>query len=135
MPPGAKPLIQARNLITNLALPGFLTDREGGLLFFNDAAGEVLGRRFEEVGPLSREDWATEIGPFDDEGCPLAADDHPFAQVLRSGRPAQGRFRFMLGQGALRDVEVSSIPLLEPDNFEGALVMFWPAEDAFPEHD
>jgi hypothetical protein len=41
----------------------------------------------------------------------------------------------MLGQGALRDVEVSSIPLLEPDNFEGALVMFWPAEDAFPEHD
>jgi PAS domain-containing protein len=128
-------LIQARNLITNLALPGFLTDRDGGLLFFNEAAGEVLGRRFEEVGPLAREDWATDFGPFDDEGCPLAADDHPFARVLRSGRPAQGRFRLKLSQDALRDVEVSAIPMLEPGNFEGALVMFWPVEDASPEHD
>jgi PAS domain-containing protein len=123
-------LVQARNLITNLALPGFLTDRDGGLLFFNDAAAEVLGRRFEEVGPLPRERWAREIGPFDEEGCPLATDDHPFAQVLRSGRPALGRFRFNLGDGSLREVEVSAIPMLVPEHFEGALIMFWLVEDS-----
>jgi PAS domain-containing protein len=37
-------LIQARNLITNLALPAVLTDPEGRLLFFNDAAADLLGR-------------------------------------------------------------------------------------------
>jgi hypothetical protein len=30
----------------------------------------------------------------------------------------------------LREVEVSALPLLEPGNFEGALVVFWPVEDA-----
>jgi PAS domain-containing protein len=131
MAAGPKPLllIQARNLITNLALPGFLTDEEGGLLYFNDAAAEVIGRRFEEVGPLPRDGWAKEFGPFDHEGHPLAVDHQPFAQVLRKGRPAQGRFFFRFGEGNLREVEVSAIPMLEPDNFEGALIVFWPVED------
>jgi hypothetical protein len=30
----------------------------------------------------------------------------------------------------MRQVEVSALPLLEPGNFEGALVVFWAAEDA-----
>jgi hypothetical protein len=30
---------------------------------------------------------------------------------------------------------VSAIPMLEPGNFEGALIMFWPVEDGPPEHD
>ena len=51
-------LVQARNLITNLALPALLTDADGQLLFFNDAAAALLGRGFEEVGRLPREDWA-----------------------------------------------------------------------------
>ena len=81
-----------------------------------------------EVGPLPRERWATDIGPFDDDGCPLAADNQPFARVLRSGRPGQGQFRFKFGQDELREVEVSAIPLLEPDHFEGAMIVFWPVE-------
>ncbi len=125
-------LIQARNLVTNLALPAILTDPEGRLLFFNDAAGEVLGRRFEEVGRLPREDWAREIGPFDDQGRPLAADSLPLASALRRGSPAQGRFHLRLARGALREVEVSALPLLQPGHFEGALVVFWPIEDAAP---
>lgn len=121
-------LIQARNLITNLALPALLTDPEGGLLFFNDAAAELLGRRFEEVGRLSREEWAREVGPFDEEGRPLAADSLPLARALRGGRPAQGRFHVRLREDDLREVDVSALPLLEPGYFEGALIVFWPVE-------
>jgi PAS domain-containing protein len=121
-------LIQARNLITNLALPAFLTDPDGGLLFFNDAAAGVLGRGFEEVGRLAREEWAEEFGLYDEEGRPMAADD-PLAIALQEGRPAQGRFRARL-KGELREVEVSALPLLEPGYFEGALLAFWPVEDA-----
>jgi len=135
VPASGKPLllIQARNLITNLALPGFLTDRDGGLLFFNDAAAEFLGQGFEEVGPLPRERWARQFGPFDDDGCPLAADNHPFARSLRDGRPVQGRFRLALGSDKPEQVELSAIPMLDPDHFEGALIVFWPVEAAGPE--
>jgi PAS domain-containing protein len=125
-------LIQARNLITNLALPGFLTDTEGTLLFYNDAAGELLGRTFEEVGPVSREVWGREFGPFDGSGRPLAANHQPLANALRSGHPAQGRFHIATAGDSLREVHVSALPLLEPGNFEGALIVFWAVEDAAP---
>jgi PAS domain-containing protein len=109
-----------------------LTDPEGGLLFFNDAAAVLLGRRFEEVGRLPREEWARLIGPFDDHQRPLATDELPFANALRNGLPAQGRFYVRLGEGELREVEVSALPLLEPDYFEGVLLVFWPIEQAAP---
>ena len=126
-------LIQARNLITNLALPAFLTDPDGRLLFFNDAAAAVLGRRFEEVGQIPQEEWARDIGPFDDEGRPLAVDSLPLAVALREGHPAQGRFHARFDERGLHEVEVSALPLLEPDFYEGALVVFWPVDDAAPE--
>lgn len=125
-------LIQARNLITGLALPAFLTGSDGRLLFFNDAAADLLGRRFEEVGRLPQEEWAREVGPFDEDGRPLAADSLPLAQALRDGLPAQGRFHVRLVNSELREVEVSAVPLVEPDYVEGALIVFWPVEDAAP---
>ena len=48
-------LILARNLIASVTVPGFVTDPEGAIVFYNDAAGELLGHRFEETGTLSRE--------------------------------------------------------------------------------
>jgi PAS domain-containing protein len=125
-------LVQGRNLITSLALPALLTDSDGRLLFFNDAAAAELGRRFEEVGRLPQEEWAREIGPFDEDGRPLAADHLPLAEALQKGHPAQGRFHVRL-DGELCDVEVSALPLLEPGNYEGALIVFWRVEDTEPE--
>jgi PAS domain-containing protein len=121
-------LIQARNLITGLALPALLTDDEGDLVFYNEAAGALLGRRFEEAGHMPREEWAHEYGPFDDQQRPLAADHLPLAEALRRGRPAQGRFLVRLGERGLREVEVSALPLLETTGYEGSLVVFWPVE-------
>lgn len=37
---------------------------DGQLLFFSDGAAELLGRRFEEVGRLSRDECAHEVGPL-----------------------------------------------------------------------
>ena len=37
-------------------------------MFYNEAAGEVLGRRFEESGPMSAEEWGEAHGPFDESG-------------------------------------------------------------------
>ena len=63
----------------------------------------------------------------------MASDHLPLATALREGRPAQGRFWVRLGgEPALRQVEVSAIPLVGPGVYEGALVVFWPVEQAAP---
>ena len=57
-------LILARNLIS-ITLAAVLVDAEGAIVFFNDAAAEIFGVRFEETGRIARADWRTELGPFD----------------------------------------------------------------------
>jgi hypothetical protein len=72
------------------------------------------------------------IGPFDDEDRPVATDHLPLGMALRNGHPAQGQFRVRFGDGELREVEVSALPLVEPGYFEGVLLFFWPVEMAAP---
>ena len=45
-------LILARNLLSTISTAAFLVDRAGDIVYFNDGAGELLGRRFEETGAL-----------------------------------------------------------------------------------
>src|ERR1700759_2981181 len=85
-------LILARNLISIISLGAMLVDVEGALVFYNDAAAEVLGSRFEEPGRIPWEDWRTEIGPFDHQGSRLPTDNLPVTVALRDGRPGYGRF-------------------------------------------
>lgn len=126
-------LIQARNLVTDLSLPAILTDDEGGLLYYNEAAGAILGRRFEEVGPMSRGRWGTEFGPFDDQGRAIATDSLPLGQALRGGKPAQGTFMVRLGDRGLSRVEVSALPLVDRGaRYDGSMIVFWPVEAAAP---
>jgi PAS domain-containing protein len=119
-------LILARNLVTNLALPALLTDAEQRLIFFNDAAALILGESFEEVGRLRRDEWATRFGPFQTEGQPATIESLPLAVALREGRPSQGRFRIRAHDQRMIDVEATAVPLIEPDRFEGAVVVLWP---------
>src|SRR3954466_5328184 len=70
-------LILARNLISGITLAAFLIDPDGVLVFFNDAAGELIGRRFEEVGRLKQEEWNSEFGPFDEFGQMMPTDSMP----------------------------------------------------------
>ena len=48
-------LILARNLLTSLSTPAFLVDESGALIFYNEAAGAMLGISFEEQGRLPAE--------------------------------------------------------------------------------
>ncbi len=41
-------LILARNFLTSLSTPAFLVDVSGALIFYNEAAGAMLGISFEE---------------------------------------------------------------------------------------
>lgn len=119
-------LILARNLVGSLTVPGFVTDAEGTVIFYNDAAGDLLGRRFEETGSLSREEWEA-IGPVDEEGEPLRTAA-PLTHALKENRPAHEAIRICTDQRRLLMVETSALPLTGPNGFHGAIVVFWPAE-------
>jgi len=45
-------LILAREFASNLATPTMITDERGYLVFFNEAAEEVFGRSYAEVGEM-----------------------------------------------------------------------------------
>src|SRR3954447_14001553 len=120
-------LILARNLMTVLEIPSLLVDAEGVLVFFNEAAGELLGKRFEETGRLSRDEW-NEIGPVDPAGNPLDSTGMPLRVALREGRPAHGRFNICTDERSIVEVETTAFPLVSSGDFHGALVVFWPVD-------
>ena len=45
-------LILARNLMSALSTPAFLVDEGGILVFYNEAAGMLLGKSWEELGTV-----------------------------------------------------------------------------------
>jgi PAS domain-containing protein len=118
-------LILARNLMSVLETPSFLVDNDGQMVFFNEAAGAMLGKSFEEIGRLSREEWNA-IGPVDAEGRPVHSEKMPLAVALREGRPAHGRFHIRTDSNTIVEVETSAVPLVSGGDFHGALVVFWP---------
>jgi PAS domain-containing protein len=120
-------LILARNLAAAVTVAAFVTDVEGTIVFYNEAAGELLGRRFEETGNLSREEWAA-IGPVDEEGNALN-ESAPLTHALKDNRPSHQRFRICTDHRGVLMVETSALPLTGPDGFHGALVVFWPAAE------
>jgi len=82
--PSQKPieLILARNLMASLSTPAFLVDEDGVLIFYNEAAGAMLGKRFEEAGAMPPEEWGTAFGPMDEHGNPLPFDELPLVISL-----------------------------------------------------
>jgi PAS domain-containing protein len=124
-------LILARNLLTSLSTPAFLVDATGRLLFYNEAAGAMLGRSFEETGQMSADDWTAVFGPLSDERNPIPVEELPLTAALRDGRPAHGRFCIRSAEGTEHTIEASAFPLVGSGAEEtGAMILWWPGEEA-----
>ena len=120
-------LILARNLMSALSTPAFLVDEGGLLVFYNEAAGVLLGKRFEELGAVGPEEWGSMFGPFDKSGEPIPYDELPLVVAVRNGRPAHADFEIRSIDGMLHNVEVSAFPILTAHGSRGAIAVFWPA--------
>jgi PAS domain-containing protein len=130
--PDQKPLglILARNFLTNLTTPAFLVDGDGALLFYNEAAGALLGISFEESGRMPAEEWSKAVGPFDDKDEPMPIEEIPTTQALRQGRPAHGTFTVRSVTGEEYEIESTALPIVADGGQEGAMILFWPRENA-----
>jgi PAS domain-containing protein len=122
-------LILARGLMSNLTTPAFLVDAAGTLVFYNEAAGDLLGMRYEEAGPLVLQDWGTRFIPLGDDGEPIAVQDLPLPVALRENRPVHVRFSVRSKSGDVRKIEVSAFPIVGNAGMQGAMAIFWDATE------
>lgn len=110
-----------------LSTPAFLVDEGGVLVFYNEAAGILLGKRFEELGTVGPEEWGSMFGPFDEGGEPIPYDELPLVTAVRNGRPAHAEFTVRSTDGLSHEVEASAFPILTAHGSQGAIAVFWPA--------
>lgn len=110
-----------------LSTPAFLVDEGGLLVFYNEAAGMLLGKRFEELGTVGPQEWGSLFGPFDESGEPIPYDDLPLVKAVRAGRPAHAELTVRSTDGTQHEVEVSAFPILTAHGSQGAIAVFWPS--------
>jgi PAS domain-containing protein len=118
-------LIQTRGLMSNLTTPAFLVDTAGTLVFFNDAAGELLGLRFEEAGPMEPQEWGTRFVPMRVDGSPFPVDELPLSVALSKELPSHERMRIRSASDTEHEIEVCAFPITGTEGTRGALAIFW----------
>ncbi len=123
-------LILMRQLASYLATPIFLVDADGTLVFYNEAAEGLLGRRFEDLPEMGRDEWLQAFQPHQLDGSPLSPDDNPLPAALADGREHHRTVAIIGFDGHERQISVTAFPLIgQARRMAGAVAVFWPSED------
>ncbi len=126
MPSHAIELILSRQLADSLSVPVFLVDPEGNLLFYNPPAEGILGKKFEDTGPMPVGDWGTSFHPHDEDGKPIPPEGLPLVQTLQTQVPAHRTFWINSLDGGTSRISVTAIPVIgRSGKFSGAMAIFW----------
>src|SRR5207245_9162250 len=81
-------VILMRQLASYLAMPIFVVDPVGNLLFYNEPAEALLGRPFDDAGEMPMAKRSTAFSPSDEEARPLPPQARRWTNALRWRRPA-----------------------------------------------
>jgi PAS domain-containing protein len=126
MPAHEIEIILNRQLADCLSIPVFITDTAGNLIFYNEPAEEVLGKRFEDTGEMPVEEWSTVFKPFDNNGNPMAPEELPLVRTLSDQIPYHKSFQILNLRGKMQSISVTSYPIISRSgNFLGAVAIFW----------
>jgi PAS domain-containing protein len=119
-------LIIARELASQLATATFIADATGALVFYNEAAEEILGRTFAEAGGMPAEGWTSQFLLEDLDGSPLTLDRMPAGIALLEQRPAHGKLWMTGLDGQRRLLAVTAVPLFaSATECVGMIALFW----------
>jgi PAS domain-containing protein len=122
-------LILARELASNLATPTLIADDHGRLIFYNEAAEQVVNQRFAETGEMPLDDWTASFLPRTRDAEPLAPERRPARIAFDERRPTHQRFVITSRDELEREVAVTAFPLFaHADEFVGVMAIFWREE-------
>ena len=119
-------VILSRHLAEYLAMPIFIVNPDGDLIFYNEPAEAILGTRYSETGSMPASEWATKFQPTDHEGKTLPPEDLPLVIAITQRHPAHKVFWIRGMDGNMREIEVTALPLIgQADRFLGGIALFW----------
>jgi PAS domain S-box-containing protein len=123
-------IILTRQLASYLAMPIFIVDPAGSLLFYNEQAETLLGHRFEETGELTLDEWSALWQPTTEDGEKIRPEDLPLSQALTSGHPVHASLFIRGLDGVSRQIEVTGVPIHGQSGRKlGAFAVFWEMRD------
>jgi PAS domain S-box-containing protein len=119
-------LILAREFASNLATPMLIVDAEGTMIFFNEAAEEIVGAPFAQIGEMPMKDFSASFAPRLQNDTPLSDERRPTRIALEERRPAHEEMRVTSRDGVDRAVALTAFPLFaHKDEFVGIVAIFW----------
>ena len=119
-------VILTRHLASCLAMPIFIVDTQGNLIFYNEPAESILGRRFEETGEVTFNDWTVAFSPADEYGQPIPYQELPLVIALDQKHPSTRSFWIHGLDKVSRHIAVTAFPLIgQEKRFLGAVAIFW----------
>jgi PAS domain-containing protein len=119
-------LILMRQLASSLAMPIFLVDPGGNLLFYNEPAEQLLGSRYDETGEMSVGHWSSLFTPIGEDGAPLPGEALPLNIALHKHRAAHLAFWIRGLDGVSRKIGATAFPLEGQGGRQlGAVGIFW----------
>jgi PAS domain S-box-containing protein len=120
-------LILVREFASNLATPTLIADDEGRVVYYNEAAADVIGKTFAEIGEVPLDEFVSSFAPRTPDSEPVAHDRRPTRIAMDQRRAAHERVRITSQDGVERDVAVTAFPLFaHADEFVGIVAIFWP---------
>jgi PAS domain-containing protein len=122
-------VILFRQLASCLAMPIFIVDPAGTLIYYNEPAEALLGQRFEETGAMAADEWATSFRPSDRDGNPIAGAQLPLVRALADRCPINANIWIHGMDGVQRHLSVTAFPLDgQAGRLLGAAALFWETE-------
>ena len=115
-----------QQLAEHLAVPIFIVNPTGDLIFYNEPAGAILGISFSETGVMPASEWSTKFHPVDQNGESIPPDDLPLVIAFKENRPAHKIFWIIDLEGNLREIDVTALPLIDQEKrLIGGMAIFW----------
>ncbi|HEX5001706.1 MAG TPA: hypothetical protein VFW78_04360 [Bacteroidia bacterium] len=123
-------IILNRQLADCLSIPVFITDTAGNLIFYNEPAEIILGKRFEDTGEMPVAQWSTDFKPMKEDGSPMAPEELPLVHTLTYATPCHKSFWIESLQQKRQRIAVTSYPIIgRTGKFLGAVAIFWNSEN------
>lgn len=121
-------LILARSLSENLAVPCFVVNAQGAVVWFNEAAERLTGRSAPDTPELSAAELAGVLDAREPDGDPLDPEALPQFEALSRRTPTTKSLQVAGADGTVW-LDTAALPLLTPDGSAvGVLLACYPGK-------
>jgi len=120
-------LILLKQWATHIAIPVWIMDIEGNLVYYNEPAESILGRRFDEAGEIHAAQISELFVTTGLDGEPVPNKELPVVVALTEHHPAHKELRIQrLDSREWLQIEVTAIPVEGQEGRHlGAFAVFW----------